>query len=266
MDRKYIAAVIIVALCTLVAQAHEFWLQPQKFFFQVGEKATIGFRVGENFVGEPWDLTKHHIERLQLLHLEQVQDLKTSVVQNDKSNFELPLAAEGTHLVVMQSNNAFIEMEAEKFNAYLEEDGLTEIRFARERSNAMNKPSREFYSRHTKLLLQVGVKRDDTYRKPAGLPIEIVPLKNPYALKKVESIRFRILWQGKPLFGASVKVWNRFENRTMLQNIFTEQDGTLETHLSNSGMWMISVVKMMPSKDKAADYQSYWGSLVFGAE
>src|SRR5689334_2945566 len=98
MDRKYIAAVIIVVLCTLVAQAHEFWLQPQKFFFQVGEKATIGFRVGENFVGEPWDLTKHRIERLQLLHLEQVNDLKTSVVQIDKGNFELPLIAEGTHL------------------------------------------------------------------------------------------------------------------------------------------------------------------------
>lgn len=266
MNRKYIAATVVIALCTLMAQAHEFWLQPQKFFFQVGEKATIGFRVGENFLGEPWDLTKHRVERLQVFHLEQVKDLKAGVVANEKSNFELPLVAEGTHLVVMQSDNAFIEMEAEKFNAYLDEDGLTEIRFARERANAMDKPSKEFYSRHTKLLLQAGEKRDDTYRKVVGLPIEIVPLRNPYTLKKGEAIRFRILWQGKPLFGVSVKVWNRFENRTMLQNIFTEQDGTIETHLSNSGMWMLSVVKMVPSKDKAADYQSYWGSLVFGAE
>jgi uncharacterized GH25 family protein len=266
MNRKYITAVVAVVLGTLAAQAHEFWLQPQKFFFQVGEKATIGLRVGEGFVGEPWDLTNNRIERLQLLHLEQVKDLKTGVTLNNKSNFELPLTTEGTHLVVMQSNNAFIEMEAEKFNTYLDEDGLTEIRFARERANAMDKPSREFYSRHTKLLLQVGEKRDDTYRKVVGLPIEIVPLGNPYTLKKGDAIRFRILWQGKPLFGASVKVWNHFDNRTMLQNIFTEQDGTIETHLSNSGMWMISVVKMVPSKDKAADYQSYWGSLVFGAE
>jgi len=266
MNRKYIAAAVIVMLGTVIAQAHEFWLQPQKFFFQVGEKATIGLRVGENFAGEPWDLAKNKVERLQLLHLEQVKDLKAAVAPNDKSNFEVPLAAEGTHLVVMQSNSAFIELEAEKFNAYLEEDGLTEIRFARERANAMDKPSKEFYSRYTKLLLQVGEKRDDTYRKAVGLPIEIVPLKNPYALKKGDAIRFRILWQGKPLFGASVKVWNRLDNRMMLQNIFTEQDGTIETHLSNSGMWMISVVKMIPSKDKAADYQSYWGSLVFGAE
>ena len=265
MNRKYIAATIIV-LGSLAAQAHEFWLQPQKFFFQAGEKATIGFRVGEGFVGEPWDLKKHQAERLQWLHLDQVKDLRASVTANEKSNFELPLTEEGTHLVVMESNKAFIELEAEKFNAYLDEDGLTEIRFARERANALDKPSREFYSRHTKLLLQVGDKRDDTYRKVAGLPIEIVPLKNPYTLQKSEAVRFRILWQGKPLFGASVKVWNRFDNRTMIQNIFTEQDGTIETHLSNSGMWMISVVKMIPSQDKAADYRSYWGSLVFGAQ
>jgi len=266
MNRKYIVAAVIVVLSTLAGQAHEFWLQSQKFFFQVGEKATIGFKVGEGFVGEPWDLTKNKVERLQLLHLEQVSDLKASVTPSDKSNFELPLPVEGTHLLVMQSNNAFIEMDAEKFNTYLDEDGLTEIRFARERASAMDKPVKELYSRHTKLLLQVGEKRDDTYRKVAGLPVEIVPLKNPYAVKKGEAIKFRILWQGKPLFGASVKVSNRFDNRTTIQNIFTEQDGTIEMPLSNSGMWMISVVKMIPSKDKVADYQSYWGSLVFGAE
>jgi uncharacterized GH25 family protein len=263
---KYITACVMVMVCTWVAQAHEFWLQPQKFFFEVGERAAIGFKVGENFTGEPWDLKVHRVERLQALHLEQVKDLKGNVVPEGKSNIEVPLTEEGTHLVVMQSNNAFIELEADKFNAYLEEDGLMEIKSMRERSNSSNKPSKEFYSRHTKLLLQAGVKRDDTYRKVVGLPIEIIPLKNPYAMKRGETMRFRVLWQGKPLFGASVKVWNNHENRVMLQNIFTSQEGIIEAPLSNSGMWMISVVKMVPSKEKGADWQSYWGSLVFGAE
>lgn len=264
--RKYIAACIAVVLCTLVVQAHEFWMQPQKFFFQVGERAAIGFMVGENFSGEPWNLKVHRVERLQALHLEKVTDLKGKVVPEGKANVEVLLNEEGTHLVVMQSNNAFIELEADKFNAYLEEDGLMDIKSLREKANATGKPAREFYSRHTKLLLQAGTKRDDTYRKVVGLPIEIVPLKNPYALKRSETMRFRVLWQGKPLFGASVKVWNNHEGRIMVQDIFTSPDGIIETPLANTGMWMISVVKMVPSKDKGADWQSYWGSLVFGAE
>jgi uncharacterized GH25 family protein len=136
----------------------------------------------------------------------------------------------------------------------------------RKKANTLTKPSKEFYSRHTKLLLQVGDVKDDTYKKVAGLPIEIVPDRNPYSLKKGDLIRFKILWQGKPLFGTKVKVWNRFDNRTTIQNIYTEQDGTMETHISNPGAWMVSVVTMVPSKKEGADWESYWGSLVFGVK
>ena len=99
-----------------------------------------------------------------------------------------------------------------------------------------------------------------------GFPIEIIPEKNPYTLKKGDPVRFKILFEGKPLFGAKVKVWNRFDNRTTLQNIHTEKNGIIETHISNPGPWMVSVVKMVPSKQPGADWQSYWGSLVFGVE
>ncbi|HOX82723.1 MAG TPA: DUF4198 domain-containing protein, partial [Chryseolinea sp.] len=136
----------------------------------------------------------------------------------------------------------------------------------RKNTNTLNKPSKEFYSRHTKLLFQVGDVKDDTYKKVMGLPIEIVPDRNPYSLKKGDLIRFKILWQGKPVFGARIKVWNRFDNRTTIQNIYTEQDGTMETHISNPGAWMVSVVRMIPSTKEGADWESYWGSLVFGVK
>jgi hypothetical protein len=38
----------------------------------------------------------------------------------------------------------------------------------------------------------------------------------------------------------------------------------IETHISNAGAWMVSFVKMVPSKNPEADWQSYWASLVFG--
>jgi hypothetical protein len=66
------------------------------------------------------------------------------------------------------------------------------------------------------------------------------------------------------LFGAKVKVWNRYNHRTTVQNIYSQQDGMIETHVSNPGAWMISVVNMVPSKDPKAQYRSFWGSLVFG--
>jgi uncharacterized GH25 family protein len=253
-------------LVLIVSGAHEFWLQPQKFFFQVGEKLLVSFKVGENFMGEPWDLKTHRVEKLELHQLSKSKNLVDSVKVGEDENLTVTLKEEGTHLLLMQSNNAFVELEGEKFNQYLKEDGLDEILYQREQSKTLSKPAKEFYSRYTKLLIQVGEKKDDTYKKIVGFPIEIIPEKNPYALKLGEVIRFKILFQGKPAFGTKVRVWNRFNNRTTVQNIYTEKDGTMETRLSGKGPWMVSVVKMIASKESGADWQSYWGSLVFGID
>ncbi len=265
MYKKIISTVVLLAVITLV-QAHEFWLHTDKFFFNPGENIVVSFKVGENFMGEPWNLNVHRVTKLEHHHANTSKSILESVNPGEKDNLTVPLPEAGTHMLVMQSNNAFIELEGEKFNAYLKEDGLDEVYAHREKTNALTKPAKEFYSRHTKLLVQVGDKKDDTYKKNLGLPIEIIPEMNPYTLKKGDPVRFKILFEGKPLFGARVKVWNRYDNRTTLQNIYTEKNGVMETRISNSGPWMVSVVNMVPSKEVGADWQSYWGSLVFGVE
>jgi uncharacterized GH25 family protein len=238
-------------------------MQPDKFRFNPGETATIGFKVGENFLGESWDLQKHRIETLMHHHKAKTRDYKLKVTEGEKDNLKVTLTEEGTHMIVMQSNDAFIALDGKKFNEYLTEDGLDDILYQREKEGILDDSSRELYSRHTKLLMQAGVRTDETFKKIIGLPVEIVPVRNPYTLKKGDPVKFRILYNGKPYFGAKVKVWNRYNNRTTMQNIFAQQDGTVETHISNPGIWMVSVVKMVPSKDPKAQYQSYWGSLVF---
>jgi uncharacterized GH25 family protein len=165
---------------------------------------------------------------------------------------------------VMESTAVFAQMDAAEFNEYLKEDGLDDALAHRTETNTLDKSAKEVYTRFAKLLVQVDNKTDDTFKKSANLPIEIMIEQNPFLMKVGDPVRFKILFEGKPLFGARVKVWNRYQNRTTLQPIYTQQDGTIETHISNPGMWMVSVVKMIPSRDPKADWQSYWGSLVFG--
>jgi len=256
----------IIVLVAAIAQAHEFWMQPQKFFFSVGEKASLSLVVGENFIAGPWTLKKEKLQTLMQYGTTSSQDLKSVVKEGEKDQLEVPLTEEGTQMIVMQSTNSFVELDGAAFNAYLKEDGLDEAYDYRERNNQLEKVGREFYSRHCKLLLQVGTKASDVYKKVMGWPIEIVPEKNPYEVKKGEMMRFRILAKGKPLFSARVKVWNRKDNRTTLQNIYTDKEGWIETRVSNGGPWMVSVVTMERLSDSQADWQSYWGSLVFGVK
>jgi uncharacterized GH25 family protein len=265
MNRKIIASAVLLAIAFL-SQARQFWLQPQKFFYTVGEAALVSIRVGENFMGEPSGLKKDQIEKLDLHHVSKTSDMKLQVKEGDKDNVSIVLNEAGTYLLAMQSKNTFSELPAEAFNTYLKDDGLDEAIAQREKINSSGKVGKEFYTLYAKLLLQAGDKKDDTYKKVIGFPIEIVPQSNPYTLKKGDAIRFTILWEGKPWFGAKVRVWNRGDNRTTIQNIYTEKDGTISMPISNSGSWMISVVKMVAAKHKEADWQSYRGSLVFGVQ
>jgi len=263
MNRKIVSTVCILVCITLV-QAREFWLQPDKFIFQPGENLLLSFNVGENFMGGRWNLGRQAIIRLERHQLGKMNNLSSLIKDGDKNPIPIPLQEEGTHLVLMESNNSFLERESDSFNEFLKSEGQDDILAQREKTNSLAKPGKEVYSCHTKLLVQVGDKKDDTFRKADGFPIEIIPEKNPYTLRKGDPLRFKIVYQGKPLFGARVKVWNRYDNRTTLQNIYTEKNGVIETRISNPGPWMVTVVKVLPSKATGAEWQSYRVSLVFG--
>jgi uncharacterized GH25 family protein len=262
--KKSVVALLLVFVLTSAVMAHEFWMQPLKYFFAVGEKIVVSIKVGENFLGEGWNLRKDRLVRLKHYALAKEKDLTSTVVEGTTDHFTAEASIEGSNVIVMESNPAFIELEAEKFNEYLKEDGLDDAFNLRVKNDQVDQAGRELYSRHTKLLIQVGEKKTDDWKRVYDLPLEIMPEQNPADLKVGQRISFRMLWEGKPLFGAKVRVWNRYKNRTTMQPIFSQQDGRIETTVSNPGAWMVSVVKMVPSKDPKADWRSYWGSLTFG--
>lgn len=260
---KKIYTLILFILITPLLQAHEFWLQPKKYRYNVGEEIKIDFMVGESFTGEYWDMNRHKAENVQLHRLSGMKDLLSQVKNTKGNNLVYKADQEGTYLLAMQSNAAYLEMDGKEFNAYLKEDGLDYILDERTKLSQLDKPSRENYTRFAKLLLQVGNKPDDTYKKKLGLRYEIVPDQNPYSLKSGDYLQCKVYYEGKPAPHALVKVWSTINNTTFLQNIYTESDGAVKFPISTKGAWMVSSVKMIKSDSKNADYHSLWASLVF---
>jgi len=263
---KRILLTLILSSLLVQATAQEFWMQPEKFLLAFGEKFAVGLKTGENFMGEAWQLTKSQVENLTIHQIATSNNLKDSIADGEKNNITHIVKAAGTYILCLESNNAFSELQADKFNEYLKDNGLDDILDQRTKSNKFSSPGKEYYSVQSKLMFQVADKTDDTYKKVIGFQAEIIPDRNPYTLKIGDQIRFKILFDGKPVFGVRVKVWNRVDNRTTIQNIYTEKDGTLEARISNPGPWMVTVVKMIPSRQPGADWQSYRASLIFGIE
>jgi uncharacterized GH25 family protein len=265
MSRR-VLALVLVFLFQGIAIAHEFWMRPKKFRYTVGEEAKIDFVVGENFNGEPWDLNVHKVEKMELITSTGKRDLTSAVKSTKGNNLTYKMAAQGTHLFTLRSNTASIDLEAEKFNAYLTEDGIDNIIQRRKERNETALGVKEHYQRFSKLLLQSGTTMDEVYKRNVGFPIEIIPETNPYRLASGDYLGCKVLYQNKPLAHQLVKVWSIVGNRTFVQNMYTENDGTIKFPVSSVGPWMVSTVTMEPSDKEGVDYESMWASLVFGVD
>jgi len=267
MLRIFNGIALCLALCfggSVIAQ--EFWMMPEKFHYHKGDTLKAKFNVGNNFTGETWNLRPERIQSVKGFSNNQSIDLTTKALPGTNDHLKILLASEGSYIIAMEGKSAFVELGAERFNAYLKENALDDVINQRKKNNATDLPGKEFYIRNTKLIVQTGDRLDDGYKKRTGLTLDIIPQTNPTSYKVGDMIKFTILFDGKPLFGARAFSMNNKENRVYAQPIYTQQDGSIEVRLFNDGLWMITVVTMIPSKDKRADWQSYWGTFLFSVE
>lgn len=263
---KKIVQVFGLILLSFGLQSHEFWLQPSTFILDVQEPFGMNIRVGEEYKGELWNYRDKRIVGFYLFDEKGKNDLTKKARKGEGNNLSMKFDTPGLRLLALQTNSAIIELEGPKFNAYLEEDGLDDALAHRREKGLLDEKASEFYARNIKCLVKVGGVNDDTYSTVVGMPIEIIPLQNPYEIEKEGNMDFEVMFMGKPLENALVKVWHKIGEETKLKEFRSDAEGRVKVEIKDTGIWMVSVVQMVLSDNEEADWQSYWGSLTFGFE
>lgn len=269
MKKKLLVILFLVSSTLLTA--HEFWLSPDKYFYTIRDIASIRFHVGENFTGENWSGNKEKIKVLShYLPSGNITDLSDRLSMNKGDSIRLPLQTEGTHMVVFNSTNSHIELEADKFNEYLKEDGLQKAIQYRLKNGEHDKTGKEYYQRSVKTIIQVGNERTNACTAPTHLPLDIIPLENPYASPGMDPqgslpiVKFRVLFKGKPLANWLIKTWFRDEKSKIQMKEYQTNNRGIISVKRYSGPFMVSTVYMERlNGDPKADWQSYWASLNF---
>lgn len=249
--------------CAQILSAQQFWIEPSSYYAKPGDSISVRFVVGENLNGDAWNLRKERIQKLELFYGNTVQDLLPMVKEGQANHLKFRVGEPGAYVLKIKTKNSFIELPATNFNAYLKENAMDDAILRRQKTDATTKPGKEFYTRNAKAIIQVGDKEDGGYKKNTALPLEIIPLTNTKDFKEGDAVKFKVMYHGKPLFGARAFVWNNQGVKTYAQPIYSQQDGTIEVRIFNNGLWMISVIQMTPATQAGADWQSYWGTLVF---
>lgn len=264
--RLLLVFAVIFAICAAEAEAHDYWLEADKFFAPENSSVTLRMWLGTNLVVEE----ERFYQPKRTVSFNLISALNSVDLRDKSADDAIPVAEfavgkTGTYLVGMERNPVANILDAEKFNDYLREENLTEILRERESRGETGKFGYERYSRFIKTLIQVGNRPDKTFARVLGTKLEIVPLENPYAKKKGDFIKFRILFNNQPLKNSPVSAYNRPLSEVFVRRSATDEKGEVRIKLDRSGFWLVRLVVMERCRAdcEETDWESYWGSLSF---
>lgn len=181
------------------------------------------------------------------------------------SKLNIRVSEPGVYMLGLFTKPKVIELPAEKFNAYLEHDGLPDILAGRQRDGNANMPARESYSHHAKAMFQIGDASGDAYKTPLGHPVEIIPQQHPGSLRQGRTLDVLCLKDGKPIVGQYVTAGVERDGMTRpARGVRTDEKGLARIELDTVGVWYVKFIHMTkPDDDPSLDYESKWATLTF---
>lgn len=248
--------------------AHDFWIQPLRFRAAPGAPLPVTFQVGHGVDRQRWGLGADRIPMLADFfngtRRDRRGDLRSAGPADLVTRFDSP----GLHVLAMQSTYAFSDLPAIRFNDYAKEEGLASVLAIRRRAGQTDRPGRERYSRRAKALIQVGqptAANQASATRPIGLKLEIVPDRNPYALGSSRRLPVHVLYNGRRLANATVKLRSLESDERPMAVVVTDRAGRANFRVPASGGWLLNVVWAEPVKgDPKVDFDTTFSSLTFG--
>ena len=260
MIRRLLSTFLLLA-SSAVLSAHDFWIEPSSFRPAVGTQIAVSLRVGEHFRGEPVPRAGPKIVKFVLSSAAGEASIG-GLPGTDPAGFAR-ITTPGFLLIGYRSNRTPITLEAEKFEKYLEDEGLDAVLKARASRNERGKPGNEVYSRCAKSLVAGNGTGDSGFDGTLGFTLELVAESNPLKLRPGDSMKLRLLYEGQGLPGALVKLTRQDDPETTT-TARTGPDGRVSFKLDRKGVWLARVVHMVPAPaETGADWESLWASLTF---
>ena len=254
-------ALLLLALPS-VAAAHDFWIEPSTFRPAAKSSVEIRLRVGEHYLGDPVPRRPAS----QLVRFDAYTSsgiIRTSGAEGDEPAGSVIVPRSGLTLVAYESKPAFVELTEAKLDQYLREEGLESVREMRKRSAFAREPWREIYARCAKSLLSTGLGSASGFNKPVGMPLELIPEKNPYALGAGTTLPVRLLYRGKGLPDALVVAVSKAQPDQRVA-ARSDKEGRVRLKLDPAGEWLIKAVHIVPAPTGARGrWESLWASLTF---
>ena len=173
------------------------------------------------------------------------------------------LGGPGLYIAGYRSKPSPVELEAGKFEAYLQREGLDAISSLRAARGRATSPDASATRAAPRRCSRSGRRRPSRRDAPLGFTLELVAEKNPYALAPGDELPLRLTYDGAPIAGVLVTAFSK-EHPGSSVAARTDKEGRVKLRLASPGIWLAKAVHMIPlPAGEDAQFESFWASLTF---
>jgi hypothetical protein len=267
MRKTFAVLLLALALTTGSAAAHDLFLTLNSFFLAPNTTARVSVMNG-TFFSSDGAVSRERLRDLSVVAGGSRRELDRSLWDSADAKLavvHVPLTDAGTYVIGASLLPREITLSGSDFNGYLETEGILPILQQRRERDELDSTARERYHKHVKALVQVGTERSEDYTAVLGYPAELVPLENPYSLRRGQSLRVLALVEGRPLAGQVVIAGGRTRSgaRIAPRRSTTDSTGVASVRLMPAGRWYVKFIHMEPVTSDSLDYESKWATLTF---
>ncbi|WP_185782786.1 DUF4198 domain-containing protein [Croceivirga lutea] len=288
--------ILFLVFAIFLLCSHDLYLKMDSYFLDVNQEAVVSlyngtFEKSENII------TRNRIQDASIVINGKRKAIdSTQWIDKDTTITQLVFTPqkEGTYLAGVSTKPRNIALSADKFNSYLEHDGVLDMLEARKRQDLLEEDAVESYQKHVKAIYQVGKAKTQDWSAVLGYPIEFVPKVNPYEKYSGESLALQLLLDGKPLpnqlvyadylqpknshsheseahsheHGESTHSHDNAKqeehSHTSGQQLRTNEEGIVEVQLPEDGIYYVRTIYMTSvDNHEELTHESKWATLTF---
>ena len=261
LKRVTVTGLLFIASVS-AATGHEFWISPESYRLAPGGQLVSSLLVGEDFKGNSMIYNPGGQRRFEV----EVKgnSVRFRSIVGDDPALRVRVKEPGLHVISYYSTpTTFTFKSWDKFVSYVEGKGEEAVLDLHRQRGLPKQDFDEAYSRCAKALVQAG--KANGQDRAVGLPLEFVAAANPYLDDVSTGLPVTLLWKGKPLAGAQIKVFIRGEAGHLITSLLrTDARGQALIDTAHKGEYLLNSVHLIsPETVSDAAWESYWASLTF---
>lgn len=256
---------LVPAVIAWPAVAHDTWLQPRRSSVLPGTIAQLDLSSGDKFPALDYAIKQDRIGVSRARLNGKTFDIARGAPEKKSLELRVALSDPGIATLWLSLVPHAVELKPPQVKHYLDEIDAPDAVRQQWGSQKGSKQWREAYTKHAKTFVRVGRgvagANDRSWAQPVGIALEIVPEKDPTALRAGDDFPVRVLKNGSPLAGFSLGIVRGGSTQREFKK--TDAGGRAVFKLTRAGKWLLRGTELRRSNNPAADWESDFTTLTF---